>query len=65
MQRVVAIATCSYACAMTLATASSGTLSGAELKNLVAGATVVIDAPMGYKIPVRYAPDGTVTGEAG
>jgi hypothetical protein len=40
-------------------------LSGSELKDLVAGATVEIDAPLGYKIPLRYAVDGQVTGEAG
>lgn len=50
---------------VTMAGASPVPLSGQEVKGLVAGATVEIDAPMGYKIPVRYAPDGTVTGQAG
>ena len=38
---------------------------GRILKELVAGSTVVIDAPMGFKLPVRHAEDGTLHGEAG
>lgn len=38
---------------------------GRVLKDLVAGSTVVIDAPMGFKLPIRHAEDGTLSGEAG
>lgn len=38
---------------------------GRVLKELVAGSTVVIDAPMGFKLPIRHGDDGTMTGEAG
>lgn len=40
-------------------------MSGQEAKSLVAGASIEIDAPFGYKIPVQYALDGSVTGQAG
>lgn len=39
-------------------------LSGAEIGDLVAGATIQIDAPLGNKLPIRYAADGTLAGEA-
>lgn len=47
------------------AAASPVPLSGPELKTLVAGATIEIDAPFGNKIPVQYGTDGHVTGQAG
>src|SRR5262245_9810046 len=39
-------------------------LSGPQITSLVAGATVEIDTPAGTKIPVRYAEEGKVSGEA-
>ena len=38
---------------------------GRILKELVAGSTVVIDAPMGFKLPVRHGEDGALEGDAG
>lgn len=38
---------------------------GRVLKDMVAGSTVVIDAPMGFKLPIRHAEDGTMSGSAG
>ncbi len=35
------------------------------MREAVAGATVEIDTPLGTKVPVKYAADGSVTGEAG
>lgn len=32
---------------------------------MLPGATIQIDAPLGYKLPVRYGSDGTLAGEAG
>jgi Bacterial SH3 domain len=40
-------------------------LSGSEMRGAVAGATVEIDTPIGTKVPVKYAADGSVSGEAG
>lgn len=40
-------------------------VSGRVLKDLVAGSTVVIDAPMGFKLPIRHGEDGSLSGEAG
>ena len=51
-------------CAASLAAAQSSALSGQQIDDLVAGATVEIDTPAGTKLPVRYARDGKLTGEA-
>jgi hypothetical protein len=40
-------------------------LSGTQISDLVAGATLAIDTPLGTKLPVRYARDGRLSGEAG
>jgi uncharacterized protein YraI len=53
-------------CVSGFAWGESRILTGTELKDLVsAGATVELDAPMGYKIPIRYGAEGHMTGEAG
>ena len=39
-------------------------LSGSQISELVAGATVEIDTPAGTKLPVRYTPEGRLSGEA-
>jgi SH3 domain-containing protein len=49
----------------TIAQAQSSTLSGQQINELVAGATVEIDTPLGTKLPVRYTRDGRLSGEAG
>ena len=49
----------------TMAQAQSSALSGQQISDLVAGATVEIDTPLGTKLPVRYARDGRLSGEAG
>lgn len=38
---------------------------GRVLSQMVAGSTVVIDAPMGFKLPIQHADDGSMSGEAG
>ena len=40
-------------------------LSGQEITDLIAGATVEIDTPLGTKLPIRYAVDGKLSGQAG
>jgi hypothetical protein len=45
--------------------ARSSDLSGQEISDLLAGATIELDTPTGTKLPVRYARDGKVSGEAG
>src|SRR4030095_6260996 len=50
---------------MTGTQAEQGVLSGTEITDLVAGASVEIDTPVGSKLPVRYAPDGQLSGQAG
>jgi hypothetical protein len=49
----------------TMAQAQPSTLSGQQIGDLVAGATVEIDTPVGTKLPVRYGRDGRISGEAG
>ncbi len=44
---------------------SQSGLSGQQISELVAGATVEIETPVGTKLPVSYARDGKVTGQAG
>lgn len=39
-------------------------LDGAALREMVGGATVELDTPIGSKIPMRYTTDGRVSGEA-
>lgn len=48
----------------TLAVARTTGLSGAELSDLVAGATIEIDTPLGTRLPVRYGEDGRMSGQA-
>jgi Peptidase M15/Bacterial SH3 domain len=51
---------------LTGARADQGLISGADISALLAGgASVQIDAPIGTKLPVRYAPDGQLSGQAG
>jgi hypothetical protein len=52
-------------CAATIAVGEPARLSGGEIRELVAGSTIEIDAPLGTKLPVRYARDGELSGEAG
>jgi hypothetical protein len=58
-------AVASFCLCATLAQAQSPTLSGPQITDLVAGATVEIDTPVGTKLPVRYGRDGRLSGEAG
>jgi hypothetical protein len=51
-------------CAATVARAEPPRLSGQEISDLVAGATVEIDTPLGTKLPVRYGRDGQLSGQA-
>lgn len=51
-------------CATTMAEAQSPNLSGSQINDLVAGTTVEIDTPIGTKLPVYYARDGRLAGEA-
>jgi hypothetical protein len=51
-------------CAASLAVAQSSSLSGQQISDLVAGATVEIDTPAGTRLPVRYGRDGKLSGEA-
>jgi hypothetical protein len=50
-------------CVAAVAEAEPYPLSGQELHDLVAGATVEIDTPLGFKVPLRYTRDGRVFGE--
>ena len=50
--------------AATMAWAQSPGLSGQQISELVAGATVEIDTPAGTKLPVRYTQEGRLSGEA-
>ena len=45
--------------------AGSSALTGDEIKKTVAGAVFAVDAPLGAKLPISYAEDGRMSGEAG
>lgn len=47
-----------------IAQAQASTLSGQQISDLVAGATVEIDTPLGTRLPIRYGRDGRLSGEA-
>jgi Bacterial SH3 domain len=51
--------------AATESQAGSSALSGDEIKQTVAGAVFAVDAPLGAKLPISYAEDGRMSGEAG
>jgi hypothetical protein len=44
-------------------TAFAETLTGKALRDLVEGRTVYLSAPLGGEFPLKYRPDGTVTGD--
>jgi SH3 domain-containing protein len=50
-------------CVAAVAVAEPTRLSGQEVSDLVAGATIEIDAPLGFKVRLRYTRDGQVFGE--
>jgi hypothetical protein len=54
-----------FAAATLLSTipASASTLNGDELRRLVTGRTVYLAAPLGGEFPLKYKPNGTVTGD--
>lgn len=52
-------------CVPMSAMAEPAQLSGRDLGDMLPGATIQIDAPLGYKLPVRYGQDGALLGEAG
>lgn len=41
-----------------------GALTGKELREAVSGKTVYIQTPIGAEIPIRYRPNGTMTGSS-
>jgi hypothetical protein len=43
--------------------AQANTLSGDALKQLVTGRTVYLSAPLGGEFPLKYNPNGSVTGD--
>jgi hypothetical protein len=61
MRKGFAVAAC--LCVAAVAEAEPSPLSGQEISDLVAGATVEIDAPLGFKVRLRYTRDGQVFGE--
>ncbi len=69
MLKPVIRAACACVCVAAIETPSAlaqgNRLSGGEIKALVAGATVELDAPLGNKLPVRYTADGHMSGQAG
>ena len=53
------------ACLATAVVAEPVPLSGKTLSEIVPGASVHLDTPLGTKLPVKYAANGLISGEAG
>lgn len=65
MLKPIVLGACLWAAtAMTVTWAQSPGLSGQQISDLVAGTTVEIDTPAGTKLPIRYAQEGRLSGEA-
>jgi hypothetical protein len=62
MLRLIIAAAC--LCAM-IAQARSSDLSGQQINDLLAGATIEIETPVGTRLPVRYGRNGKLFGKAG
>lgn len=45
--------------------AEAARLSGEKIKSTLAGAVLELDTPLGTKVPIRFAKDGMMNGEAG
>ena len=58
------VTTAAFLCAATMVVAQSAGLSGQQINDLIAGATIEIDTPAGTKLPVRYTREGRLFGEA-
>jgi hypothetical protein len=65
LKRITAAACLGATLFATVTQAQSSALSGQQISDLVAGATVEIETPLGTKLPVRYGRDGRMSGEAG
>jgi SH3 domain-containing protein len=51
-------------CAANVVSAQTVGLSGHEIRDLIAGAAVEIDTPLGTKLPIHYTADGRLSGQA-
>lgn len=60
----VFLAIASLAGAAALTCVQAGELSGRQISELIAGATIEIDTPTGTKIPVRHSQEGRLAGDA-
>lgn len=63
MRTTVAITVCF--CIFDVASAAPAALSGHAISEMIAGAVVELDTPLGTKIPITYGDDGRMTGQAG
>src|SRR4030095_9095372 len=64
MTMLKALITAGCLCAAHVASAKTVGLSGHEIRNLIAGAAVEIDTPLGTKLPIHYTADGRLSGQA-
>jgi uncharacterized protein YcbK (DUF882 family) len=64
MLKPVIAAACLCAATVVGAQSNEPALSGRQISDLVAGTVVEVDTPAGTKLPVRYAHEGQLTGEA-
>jgi uncharacterized protein YgiM (DUF1202 family) len=51
-------------CAANVVSAQTVGLSGQEIRDLIAGAAVEIDTPLGTTLPIHYTADGRLSGQA-
>ena len=59
------VASISVICIASAAVAEPAPMAGKNISEMVSGATVQLDTPLGTKLPVKYAANGLISGEAG
>ena len=52
-------------CIASAALAEPTPIAGKTINEVVSGATVQVDTPLGTKLPVKYAANGLISGDAG
>ncbi len=62
MRKSLIIAVMALVSSSAYASEDSYLLTGNKLHHAVSGKTIYVQTPLGYEIPIRYRPNGTMTG---